>query len=858
MNPFTRLSSLAALAAACLSAPALAQSDDCATPTPIQGAVVMPFDLGTATQSFQGNVLNCLGGSGFGTMGRDVWFCWTADCDGIVRISTCGLTQGDTILAIYPETLPCGACPGDLPPLCCSDDACGKQSEITCEVRCGMRYLIQVGTRPNDPGFPGSVSIACEGKPCGGGGGGSDLTPPECGDCCGARPPLVDTLPTPFTPGQVAVATEFADFGAGPAVVLVDLGDQSLAPIGGPPVSNWNTQRYTHPSWSVANLGSVFGTTFDGSGNIFVAHTAIYPNWYAFPDPLGTGGAGAIYRLDGVTGAISVFKNLPQSIDPALPATAPHPGLGQLDFDCSRNVLIASNFEDGRIYSIHATSGTVYAFDHATGVATNALAGNGNQLAETGDQPGAAPRGERVWAVKVAGDRVYYSIWSQDESTSGMAPPNTIHSVQIDANGKFVAGTSRLELTVPAASFGYSNPVADISFDDQCCMLVAERTMVSVTDTGAHRSRTLRFCFDTAANAWAPPASYATGVPGFSENTAGGVDFVLGANGPQVWSIADAIQLAYPVIYGLTSAPVAGVGTIDAPNVDLDGNLSQQQKYQLGSLDITCWGAAAPCEFETKSIKCDPNDDGTMDFLWEVTITNNSNVPANLLILPDAAFAPNHVVVLNPPLGVGASTTLVIPINGGTPGTQFCFSATLAGSTGDECCTTEICIELPDCQCFEYDLEIKDLPGNGSFTFQLDITNLELWNAEWITIAVDPSYPGTTVNPSLINIPTLNFASSLALAPVTVTTGLPAGSTIIVIVGMHSATFHPCCFKEITLTVPANTQTTLPGDLDADGMVGASDLAAMLNAWGMPGATDLNGDGVTNAADLTVLLMNWS
>ncbi|MFM7052619.1 MAG: dockerin type I domain-containing protein [Planctomycetota bacterium] len=858
MNPFTRLSTLAALATACLAAPALSQSDDCATPTPVSGAVVAPFDLGTATQSFQGNVGLCLGGSGFSTMGRDVWFCWTADCDGLVRISTCGLTQGDTIVAIYPETLACGACPGDLPPLCCNDDACGKQSEVTCEVRCGMRYLIQVGTRPNDPGFPGSVRIECEGKPCGGNGGGSDLTAPECGDCCGARPPLVDALTVPFAPGQVAVATEFADFGGGAAVVLVDIGNQAGAPIGGPPVANWNTQRYTHANWTVANLGAVFGTAFDGSGNIFVSHTAIYPNWYAFPDPLGFAGQGAIYRLDGASGAVTAFKTLPQQVDPSLPSAMPYPGLGQVDFDCARNIVIASNFEDGRIYTINAGTGAVHAFDHATGSVTGAMFGNGNQLSETGDAPGAAPRGERVWAVKVAGDRVYYSIWSQDESTGASAMPNTIRSVQIDANGAFISGTSRLELTVPAASFGYSNPVADISFDDQCCMLVGERTMFDVTSTGAHRSRTMRFCFDSTANAWSAPTVYATGQPGFNENTTGGVDFVLGANGPQVWSIADAIQLSYPVIYGLTAAPIAGGGTIDAPNVDLDGNLSQQQKYQLGSLDITCWGAAAPCEFDTRSIKCDPNADGTMDFIWEVTITNNSAVPANLLILPDPAFAPNHVIVLNPPLGVGASTTLQIPINGGTPGAQFCFSATLAGSTGNECCTDEICIELPVCDCFEYDLEMKDLPGNGSFTFQLDITNLEAWAGEWITIAVDPSYPGTTVNPSLINIPTLPFGASTALVPVTVTTGLPAGSTIIVIVGLHSATFHPCCFKEIELTVPANTQTTLPGDIDADGMVGASDLAALLNGWGLPGATDLNGDGVTNAADLTVVLTNWS
>ena len=52
---------------------------------------------------------------------------------------------------------------------------------------------------------------------------------------------------------------------------------------------------------------------------------------------------------------------------------------------------------------------------------------------------------------------------------------------------------------------------------------------------------------------------------------------------------------------------------------------------------------------------------------------------------------------------------------------------------------------------------------------------------------------------------------------------------------------------------------TCPGDLDRDGAVGASDLAAVLLAWSTQslGAADLNGDGVVNGADLTALLVNW-
>lgn len=51
--------------------------------------------------------------------------------------------------------------------------------------------------------------------------------------------------------------------------------------------------------------------------------------------------------------------------------------------------------------------------------------------------------------------------------------------------------------------------------------------------------------------------------------------------------------------------------------------------------------------------------------------------------------------------------------------------------------------------------------------------------------------------------------------------------------------------------------SSVPGDLDGDGAVGGADLAALLAAWGSPGATDLTGDGTTDGSDLAVLLAAW-
>ncbi|MDZ4828592.1 MAG: hypothetical protein SGJ09_00150 [Phycisphaerae bacterium] len=48
-----------------------------------------------------------------------------------------------------------------------------------------------------------------------------------------------------------------------------------------------------------------------------------------------------------------------------------------------------------------------------------------------------------------------------------------------------------------------------------------------------------------------------------------------------------------------------------------------------------------------------------------------------------------------------------------------------------------------------------------------------------------------------------------------------------------------------------------PGDLDADSIVGPSDLATLLGAWGSRGAADLDSDGAVGPADLAIILGSW-
>lgn len=62
--------------------------------------------------------------------------------------------------------------------------------------------------------------------------------------------------------------------------------------------------------------------------------------------------------------------------------------------------------------------------------------------------------------------------------------------------------------------------------------------------------------------------------------------------------------------------------------------------------------------------------------------------------------------------------------------------------------------------------------------------------------------------------------------------------------------------------VPVNQtisiSSSLPGDLNGDGVVNGADLAELLAQWNTSGAADLTGDGVVNGTDLASLLAMWS
>ncbi|MFO0828676.1 MAG: hypothetical protein U0572_11095 [Phycisphaerales bacterium] len=851
-----RLSMLvsAGLLGAVLSVATLAHAqanDNCATPQAISGSGSFAFNLQQATGGPQGLIGDCFGTGGGPAIDHDLWYCWTSDCNGAVEISTCGQTRVDTMIRLWGVC----ACPTDLePPLCCADDECGKQSKLICNVACGKSYLIQLGTKQGAPAGAGTFTITCLGSDCTG------VEPPVVDPhqptactCCGGRPPIVDTLSTPFNAGAVLAGTNISPDPNKAAINLFDLGNQGSAPIG--VTTAWNTGRYSSPNWTMSKLGSIFGVTIDDAGDIYVAHSAVYGGIGS--DPLGSlGGAGSIYKLDGTTGGAVEFIRLPNQLDASLPPNQQYPGLGQLDFDCGTKKLYATNFEDGRIYVINSAGAITSTFDHATGTITGPL--TGTSIPEAGDSVGFAPLGERVWAVRATPGRLYYSVWVEDQTNVSAALNNQVWSVVTNANGDIV-GPKSLELMLPDTFPGsqVSYPVADIDFDDNCCMLVAERGMNSDTTTVPHVGRVLRYCFGGAAGTWTlDPTAFTIG-PAGSTNSVGGVAWE-GAPNNKVWAMGDAINISFAPpnnIYGFEGIPSTGGDVTNSILVDFDNDLTFQQKTQLGSLEVTC--LEAPCaKLNTEDLLCGPPGPAGNTFQWTFTFTNQSGVPASLLILPDPSMSPN-VIPLNPavPNG-GTSQPITVTITGQQPGTQFCFDLVLADVQGNECCHLQPCIDLPDCDCAQVShVQISATSTPGTFQLSFTFTNLSSWNTGHLVLFG----PTGTFSPSIVNIPSTPPYGSQNVGPITVSSGAAPGSQYCFTIGNHAVNWIQCCFIEECVTVPAPSASGgNPADLTGDGVVNASDLGVLLGAWGTSGPGDLDHDGVVGAADLGILLGAWS
>ena len=359
-----------------------------------------------------------------------------------------------------------------------------------------------------------------------------------------------------FGNGQIAVQTASPSILGGAVITVFDLSGTPL-----PIDQDFPLNRYNHPSWEHPNsdpapdLGSIFGLAIDELGNIYVTASK---SWAS--DVMGSGGWGAVYKIDTNTAQISLFATIPMPNNES--------SLGSITYDCDNGQFFVSSFEDGLIYRLDYNTGAILGtFDHGTPYA---------------GLPGPAPLGDRPWAVEVHGGRLYYSVWITNPG-DGTTPPNEIWSVKLSVTGAPVIGTDQLEITIPYIQTSkFYSPVADMDFSVDGKLFLAERSNVTYTQLNAHSSRVLEY--ECVEGVWTlSPNSYEIGIFD-GTNATGGVDATL----HRIWASGDALHLTMnDYIYGFQGLPIGGGDITTSVLVDYQGILTTTDKTMLGDLVCT-------------------------------------------------------------------------------------------------------------------------------------------------------------------------------------------------------------------------------------------------------------------------------
>jgi hypothetical protein len=367
------------------------------------------------------------------------------------------------------------------------------------------------------------------------------------------------------------------------------------------------------------SASSAFGLQIvqkDGSGKLSRMRTG-NPGAQWMPGQWGDatkgGTPGSIWKVNGTTGAITIFANVELAGQPNS-----GPGLGNLTFHAKSRQMFVSDLSTGMIHRLDMRGTDLGYFDH--GVQGRAAAG----LAPVPDDAGNrldisnplfnsddaaswhfAQKGRMVWGVRANGDRLYYSV----------AEGPQVWSISIGEDGSF-GNDPRLEIDVTGTP--NNNAISDIAFDGQGYIYLAQRGAArgdyayKVFAEGK-KSALLRYRQDPVSLKWlAAPEEYAVGFPPEHRNTNGGVALgyayddqgriLPGSCGRMVWTTGEMLRLGAgvpgpEVVHGLQGMDRALVRPANVPPnrtyfTDYDGTYNDADvQGHMGNVKI--W---QPCE----------------------------------------------------------------------------------------------------------------------------------------------------------------------------------------------------------------------------------------------------------------------
>jgi len=342
----------------------------------------------------------------------------------------------------------------------------------------------------------------------------------------------------------------------GPSVRIVDLTHPGYA---------WDGRLLSAPKTFdvlARDVGQVFGVALDDqpAPNIYVAATSVFglnivrrgrdgqpermkkggpgAGWMKGQFGLDLqGGPGAIYKIDGQTGAVTLFANVTLDGVPN-----PGPGLGNLAYDAEHKQLFVSDLYTGMVHRYDLEGREVSHFDHGVTGRTAAklaplpfsAANRPNIASERFDSErpetwGFAPLERRIWGLAVHEGRLFYAT----------AAGPQIWSVGITREGGF-AEDARWELDLPPQAGPL--PITDIAFSQKRAIILAQRAPVAgaydyVAFTQPGEPKVLRIWLKDASDPPSPgrwkteAEEYAVGFAGTYRNTNGGVALGYGYDG---------------------------------------------------------------------------------------------------------------------------------------------------------------------------------------------------------------------------------------------------------------------------------------------------------------------------------------
>ncbi|MCB0679000.1 MAG: carboxypeptidase regulatory-like domain-containing protein, partial [Saprospiraceae bacterium] len=534
---------------------------------------------------------------------------------------------------------------------------------------------------------------------------------------------------------------------------------------------------YHHSSWHIDQIGNVYGVAFNtNDGSVYLTTSSNYGAGFFGQTAVlrygsiagGTsdgnndsGAAGAVYRIDPVTGQATVFANLPQQSftfthqdcevsSETKTRTNSGVGLGNIAYDPDHDQFFVSNIEDGRIYRLDASGNILdsydpFAIDNGAAGVPNTAAGLEELVAGLAVEPG--------------GGRLFFGgVDATTGSNSAGAGSPGIYSVNLTPGGGFSGSVSNLNMpvgatwdnyvgadvlhtTIPTGSgFTYADGdivyvISDLAFNADADLIVGIRVscntrwFTSYNHWGETDIVTKNIGTGLYNNSITELDVSVTGLAG-PDDSYGGVATYVDGSGNDIIATSSADILAEPGPHGIavfddppnagSISPLAAIsyGTVD----------SGDPKGVGGEIEIWTTCATQPC-FLMPTINTTCNNQGTTDpsddtYTYTISIQSEPTSGTAYTISGDDAQAALAYDVVHGPFGpfliTGGDLSLTI-IDDDNPicnvmetvtAPMECSDCTLSGPTILTTCDNQGTSD-PNDDTFTFTISVSETGGDG-------------------------------------------------------------------------------------------------------------------------------------------------